>query len=139
MVWARDWCIRRKKQGLLAAHQNMLREVMLLGLISFLLVAFEDKLQEICGVLRPSISVPTAPASCANVLVSKLHTSTLMERTGIYGRQCEADELAVDCDGQRCGLPLLPEGTACCCACYRTAARRLLRVSMLLLCRKRHM
>ena len=53
VVWARDWCIARKKHGLLAAHQNMLREVMLLGLISFLLVAFEDKLQEICGMAAP--------------------------------------------------------------------------------------
>ena len=52
VVWAREWCIARKKQGLLAAHQNMLREVMLLGLISFLLVAFEDKLESICGALR---------------------------------------------------------------------------------------
>ena len=49
VVFARDWCVKRKKHGLLAAHQNMLREVMLLGLISFLLVAFEDKLEAICG------------------------------------------------------------------------------------------
>ena len=51
VVFARDWCVKRKKHGLLAAHQNMLREVMLLGLISFLLVAFEDKLESICGAL----------------------------------------------------------------------------------------
>jgi hypothetical protein len=49
-----------RRVGLLAALGNMKNEVMLLGLASLVLLAFEDELSSVCGKLTPE-----RPPSCA--------------------------------------------------------------------------